>query len=80
MSPDLCGPPDFVLYILDADGVLVPHERFRVWEDVIDAAIDANLGADEMCVVQRNDVGSKVLAIQKHLIPPVEVGMKPACR
>lgn len=70
----------FDVYIIDSEGRLVYYESADTLQDAIDCAIDANLPADQMCIVQRNNKEPRVVLIPSWMIPPVEAGMKPAGR
>lgn len=72
------GSGKFDLYIFDSDGDLVRHGTFPTWDDAIDGAVDANLPAERMCVVQRGKAHPRIHLVPHSRIPPLEAAMKPA--
>ena len=73
-----CGRGPFDLYIVDSDGDLVPHGTFPAWDDALDGAIDANLPAQQMCVVDRSGPAPRVSLVPQARIPPLDPEMMPA--
>jgi len=74
------GSRGFDLYVVDSDGHLVSHGTFPTLDDAVDGAVDANLPAARMCIVQRDIGMPHLIAVRPSWIPPVEVGMSPAVR